>query len=762
MDLLPGLWFLALGTALVLILHRFYDRPGARELAAFGVVLAILFGPFLFGGALLLPLDNLRGEAPFRALTPTEPHGNPLEGDLLQLVAPAGVEVRRAVTAGTWPLWSPRTGTGMPLLADPQALALQPLALAALPFPVGKGAAVTAALKVLFALVFTFLFLSRQGLGRGASLFGALAWGLGSFLLFWLGWPLSTAAAWLPAVLYGLCRVMDIGGRRDSLLLAVSLAGLLLAGHLEAILYSLALATVFFLARLRTGGKAARPALALAAGSLALAAGLAAPALLPTAAYLPQTLRAERLAGPPAPPVAGSALERAELRLLPLAAPNVFGNDRYNAYWGPANVNEDASGFAGTATLLLALCALLPARRRPQEIAFLASAAVALAVVAQAPGVVDLMALLPGGSASGYHHRLLLPLGFCLVYLAACELDRRAASERRPGARDAVVLAAVAVGLAALIAWAYLGHPHPQDPEALAPLRTGWLHWQLRFLAVAAVFLGWRRLAPLAPYALSVLVAAELLLLARPAHPPAPRRLDFPETPPIELLAARLGTGRFAGDGLAFTPNLGAVYGLADARVYSPFAPAAYLRFLAPVLAGWSGEVPLVAAFDHPLYDRLGVRYVVAAPGKAAPPPLTTILADLAGNLWERPRALPIAYLATADGTPTADLSLTRWEAARISGALAPASEGGRLLTSVYQDGGWRVLVDGRRRAQVETDGPFIAARVPAGAERLELIYRPLAFVLGLVLSALALAAGAAWWIPPPRGSYSPSAADSA
>lgn len=758
-DLLPGLWFLALAAALVGCLHRFYDRLGGRELAAFGLVLAIFFGRFLFGGALLLPLDGLRGQPPFLTLAPTAPHGNALEGDLLQLVAPAGVEVRRAVAAGRWPLWSPHTGAGMPLLADPQALALQPLAVAALPFAVARAAAVTAALKVLLALVFSFLFLQRQGLGRGASLFGALAWGLSGFLMLWLGWPLSTSAAWLPAVLYGLARVIDRGGRRDLLLATASLAGLLLAGHLEALGYCLAVAAAFVVARLRAprdGERPRRKVLAAAGASLALAAGWAAPALAPTAAYLPQTLRAARLAEPAPPPVASSALARAELRLLPLAAPNVFGNDRYNAYWGPANVNEDASGFAGTLTLLLVLCALVPAaRRRPQELAFAACAAVALLVVAQVPGLIDLLALLPGGSSSGYHHRLLLPLAFCLVYFAACELDRRAAGERE-GRPAVVALGLATLGLSALVAWAYLAHPHPQQPDLLAPLRIGWLHWQLRFLAVGAFLLVWPRTRRAAPYAFAALVAAELLLLARPAHPPAPERLDFPATPPIELLAAELGTGRFVGEGLAFTPNLGAVYGLADARLYNPLAPAAYLGFLAPVITGWSGEVPLAGTFDHPLWDRLGVRYVVVAPGKAAPPPLATVLADAAGNVWERPLALPLAYLAASDGRPLSDLTMTRWEASRISGSLAPGSGGGRLATSVYQDGGWKVLLDGRRLKQAPTEGPFVAAeigaaKIGAGASRLEIVYRPLAFVLGSGLAALALAAAVAWWLRPPE-----------
>src|SRR6185436_20187043 len=134
-DLLPGLYAGALAILLWSALRRWYDPLPGRILAVFSLVLLVLFGPVLFGGKLLLPLDNLRGQVPFRHLPPVEPHGNLLQGDLLQLVAPSLAAVRTAFGEGRWPLWNPLVGSGMPLLADPQSQALQPIALAALPLP---------------------------------------------------------------------------------------------------------------------------------------------------------------------------------------------------------------------------------------------------------------------------------------------------------------------------------------------------------------------------------------------------------------------------------------------------------------------------------------------------------------------------------------------------------------------------------------------------------------------------------------------------
>src|SRR5262249_24524575 len=134
-------------------------------------------------------------------------------------IAPWALEVRRSLGEGRWPLWNAGAGAGMPLMGDPQSQVLQPLVTAAYPFSLWQGGGITAAPRVLVALVFGFLLLRRQGLGEAAAACGSLAFGLGSFVLLWLGWPLVNCAVLLPAALYAVARCDDEGGRRDLLLL---------------------------------------------------------------------------------------------------------------------------------------------------------------------------------------------------------------------------------------------------------------------------------------------------------------------------------------------------------------------------------------------------------------------------------------------------------------------------------------------------------------------------------------------------------------
>jgi hypothetical protein len=627
-DLLPGLYAGALALLLWSALRRWYDAVPVRVLAVFGVVLLVLFGLVLFGGKLLLPLDGVRGQVPFQNLPPVEPHGNLLQGDLLQLVAPSQAAVRTAFREGRWPLWNPLAGESTPLLADPQSQALQPIALVTLPLPWWRAAGVMATLRVLLALTFTYAWMRRQDISEGPALAGALAFGLGGFVLLWVGWPIANSAALLPPVLYALARCRQTGERKDFFLLSVTTAALLLGGHPETIAYALGVAAAFGLAI----GVRAR---ALAA--VVVAALIAAPALLPAAIAFPGSLRASR---PLTHPTADLARH-----WLPIAAPNAYGNSRYLHYWGLSNTNEDAAGFVGTVTLLAALT--WSRRRLPQEWLFLGIAAVCLVLLS------------PWGPGT---RRLLLPLALSLAYLGACTLERVRRGEVR---RRAVILAAAILGT--VIAWGYLAHGSGQ----LEILRIGWLHWQGRFLVLGTLLLlfggGKSWTAPAA----AGLIAAELLLAHLPANPPMPKRLLLPEPGPIRFLEDHLRDGgRMAALGRDFPPNLATLYGLADIRVYNPMAPAAYFRRLEPILTGWWGEIPELGNPGHPLYAELGVRYILTAPDATLPPPLHRVFQDQDGAVWEVPGAV---FFSTGPAAPTRSAAPgSRWRRARPAARPAP------------------------------------------------------------------------------------------
>jgi hypothetical protein len=860
LDVLPGLYFLLLAGVLAAVLGRWYDTLPRWALLVFvGLPLALFFRA-LFCGGIQLPLEVLRMHIPYRELPSEGTHSVFLQRDLVHQIAPWALEVKRALRAGRWPLWNRYAGAGMPLMADPQAQAFQPLVLAAYPLTLWSAWAVTGALRVFLALVFTFLLLRRQGLAEAAALGGAVAYGLGNFLLLWLGWPIANGAALLPVALYAVVRCDVAGGRRDWLLLTLTLAAVLLAGHPEIMVYVIGFAGLFLLDRARCRERGRGGLLARGVLALGIAAALASPVLLLARAYLPTTLRAAAVRQLLAPrPVAelwhqlllpqtlAEWRQEAAGRLLPIAAPRALG-DQYSAYWGSGNFIEHAGSFAGTASLLLVLVALLPktklavARgragaspsppatagqgpggsgkpgrgsvglsggdpnhgRRPQERLLLVALGASLLLLIEPPGLENLEARLPLLGVLAVHRNLRIQVlvAFCLAYLAACQLDRWLCGERR---RRGV--AGAAIVLAGVLAWGYLGHLNSGMTWREDSAHLFWMWLGGAVLAASATLLllarasrapgaAGSRVARAAPWLLCALIGGELFYGNFPANPASGKRLAFPVTPPIDFLMRHVGDARIVGLGRAFSANFPEVYRLADVRIDNPSMPAAYELATESLK---SRRFPLEPFFIHPespLYDLFGVRYVLSFAG--APLPFPAVFRDPAGWVFERPHALPRLYLPARTEVSRGSAMWTAWLAGNDdfarralaepspargvfqqpagswhaehpdSSALifasthGPGSEPERisararlveprlLAASIDQDGGWHVLAGGERHPTVLVDGLLVGAWLPAGDQRVELIYRPAPFIAACVLAALGLAAAVAWCSPAP------------
>jgi hypothetical protein len=229
---------------------------------------------------------------------------------------------------GQLPLWNPYNGAGAPLIANYQSALFYPPNWLGFGLPLAWSMNVTAVLHLFIAGWGMWMLTGRLAilpLGRGIS---ALAFGLTSYLVARLGtYPTISAAAWIPWVLWATVAVLSVGRRRDVGWLAMFAALQLLAGHAQTSWYGMLLASVFTIWWMAKHRCVSWQRVSLVVFALALALGIAAIQLLPTAELL---LHSQRIEGVDFDFAMNFSYRSAST--LNLLSPNVFGNPGDGTY----------------------------------------------------------------------------------------------------------------------------------------------------------------------------------------------------------------------------------------------------------------------------------------------------------------------------------------------------------------------------------------------------------------------------------------------
>jgi len=273
-----------------------------------------------------------------------------------------------------------------------------------------------------------------------------------------------------------------------------------------------------------------------------------------------------------------------------------------------------------------------------------------------------------------------------------------------------------------------------------------------------------RRLA--VAVAIPLLAGAELLTAARGVNPVSPHGEVGLETPLIRFLRARKGPFRILPLHTFLPPESATLYGLDDVRGYDALAPAGWLRqrsamgrftalsMVSDVLEPWD-VAPGGEALDY-----WNVKYLLIHPqfdltpkewGQPLGLHLKTVYDGPDGRVLRNLRALP--RVRCEDGGEVHILGRTplRWEVD------ADCTAAGRLVVADPWFPGWKVFVDGAGVPLHLAPGEPITVALSAGKHRVEVVYRPLSFFLGLWLAAGALAVLGLWMWQLPGGRRHPS-----
>lgn len=735
------------------------DLPRRVATLFFALVLLFLWRP-LTQDVTIIAADVIKLTPPFSEMrAPNRPPitkydvSNTNIHDVPMQVAPWMEQVRRSWRRFEVPLWNASAGAGYPLLANGQSTPLSPLRLLTLPLSLSHAMTAECAMKLLLALVLTFLF-CRTRYSKSASVLAAIAFGFSTWMTTWLQFPIAAGAAFLPGVLLVIDELMRGVTRRRFLAATFMFTIAVLTSHPETIYHVGLIAAAYalwlgFIERLT-----AKPLLAIA-GASAVAAFLSAPFLVPFAEAVLRSQRFSEMRGPRetiVPPY--SDFPSAVL----LVQPRFFGELPIERPWGPTTL-ESICGFAGILTIVAAIAAaifLVHRRRwRERETLYVLGVIFSVGVVLGWPLITPLFHAMAGLAPT-----MRMRLGICWFgsILIAAVIDWSRRESRLP-----LLLATLATALALLALMRTTAFPTPSHrATALLSLLPS-----LTVLAALAL-LPMRRIAFVILGALMFFELSVALGRWNPVLLPRELYRPTPLIAALQQLHARDATPyRILGTGGMLYPNVGAMVDLEDVRVHDPMADARYVDFLTQLVA-WQPKEYYAKWNDTatPVLDFLNVKYVVTT-GALDDPRYEQLYAGRDGHIYANrnvlPRFYPVRniliggdlrahtdwrYTAVVSRLPRAQReALTApWTSADATVSIArtavdayalhiDAPRTTLIVSSIPNWPGWRVPFP-----KVDVNGPFLGFIVPAGKHDVKVAYRPASFYVSSLVAVLTLA----------------------
>ncbi len=699
------------------------------------------------------------------------------EGDFSGQFVAFGAYQASRLWQGEVPLWDPYNNGGLPFLADTQSAVFYPPRLLTIALAGLSGAWTYHALElemifhVLAGSLWMYALVRRLTVGQAGSVPGGLAaalvWAYGGFMT---GYPplqlaLLEAAIWGPLALLGVHEATrEAHPHWGWLALAALGLGLsVMAGHSQTNLFVGYLTVTFWVYRVYVRRWSWRVAVG---GTLIIGCGaalLAAVQLLPAAEYLLHATRinlgfeAKRGGFPvydviqaifPAVLSVWSPLYVGISSLI-LAGLGLARRVRDAAYWGGAILVGLALGFGGNTAFYGALYTIVPGLSlfRGQERA--------ASVVALAASVL---------------------VGLGLAALLETREDRRPRLARLlQCAALGIVALAGGLSLALFVMW--LG-PHKETYSAGLASAV----FTLMLAGLTAVVLPWlaekpdsrwRQAAVIGLLAFDLLSLGQKNLLTEPVSPAD--RLARPAVLDVALADPDLPAQRVDGR-RGVLDNYGSLWQLPDIRGISPLwlvGPRTIVEGTLPETTAWElfavkyvfsdwMELPIPSTIVASGEDAYGP---VNAHELSNPRPFALLLdrvdwvdsdefayALLADSRYDPRHSIILLEepgLDLPDGLEVqGETQVTAFapEAIRIAvtGQDAPA-----VLSLALPDyPGWQAAIDGEPAPILRAYGALSAVILPEGARRVELVYQPLSFTVGALLSLLAwgsLTGGVVW-----------------
>lgn len=297
------------------------------------VVVASFFYQTLFFGNIPFPGDLLIAEyQPWKSYSfeGYNPGSYPHKAqyfDVIRQLYPWKAFAVEEIQQGRFPLWNPYNFSGSPLFANLQSAVLYPTILLFLALPMVSAWTISIILQPLLAAIFTYLYAKKIDLSPAGAVFAAITFSGCLYMSVFIQYnTIGHVIVWLPCIFWCIESYLQNKHSKILVLLALSTAMSLFAGHLQLFASVLLCAVLYILYRVRTT-KSTKKSLLLLITSLILGLGISAVQLVPTMELIQYSARVPH--------------ERADLinrlliqpkQLFMLLIPDLFGNPATRNY----------------------------------------------------------------------------------------------------------------------------------------------------------------------------------------------------------------------------------------------------------------------------------------------------------------------------------------------------------------------------------------------------------------------------------------------
>lgn len=631
--------------------------------------------------------------------------------DTIRQIYPWKTLVVESLKQGKLPLWNPYNFSGAPLLANFQNAALYPLGIFYLLFSQIDAWTILIILQPLLALLFTYLYCRKIGMGALGGWLAALSYGFSGFMAVWLEYnTVGHVVLWLPLILLAIEN--NWFGT-----LAFSHAAAILAGHPQVYAYMLVFTWAYALFRSKhTLLVFAFTFLGIGIAGIQLVPGIELIANAARSPHDPNNLFTKILIQP--------------WQLLALPFPNIFGNPATRTYMM-------ADTFVGKVTTigLVPLFFSLSAFRRKDSLTkwFIAATAGVLLLITANP--ITYFLYRNTGSSPTLMSFL---LAFSLALLSGLGLDFWMTDKH--SIKKLIVRGIQVIIILLVLSFVY------RNPVSQRALFYGGLV-SAATLSLFWVAIKFPKFRLPAITVLLVIHALDLFMFFNRFNPFVPKALVFPDHPVLSFLKEK-APDRYWGYGTAaISANFASQYGAFSPEGYDPLYPAWYGQFVYnttkftnstrsdAAIESHFGDGGLANEQKLKLLNSLSVRYILdrTENGENAniPKEFKHVYEYNDWRVYENQNASPRASLN--NGTT----SILSYEPERIVIKTENDTADTLTLTDTWYPG-WIARVD-EAPISIQKTGTFRSVAIPPGKHTVMFTYQPKSVWIGGLISIISL-----------------------